>query len=205
MLNRIPIMHSSSQHSATWWSDQKCVRKGVRLRVQHRVLYGDLSLRPTLFYLVNLHVPQCSTDYCQLSLSARYYSSHKKTMLLTRKSMPRSSRQSDHIKNSWPLWRDTNCSSMDMCPICLVWPKPFGKAQWKGGRRQGRQKKRSTSKNPSETEIRQHQKMDRPGVRQVPGGSGEQGKMEETGCEIICGAPTILAVKEWLIMMMMMG
>ena len=37
---------------------------------------------------------------------------------------------------------------------------------------------------------RQHQGMDRPGVRQVPEGSGEQGKMEETGCEIICGAPT---------------
>ena len=42
---------------------------------------------------------------------------------------------------------------------------------------------------------RQHQGMDRPGVRQVPGGSGEQRKMEETGCEIICGAPTTLAVK----------
>ena len=26
-------------------------------------------------------------------------------------------------------------------------------------------------------------------------GSGEQGEMEESGCEIICGAPTILAVK----------
>ena len=36
--------------------------------------------------------------------------------------------------------------------------------------------------------------MDRPGVRQVPEGSGEQGKMEETGCEVICGAPTTLAV-----------
>ena len=35
---------------------------------------------------------------------------------------------------------------------------------------------------------RQHQGMDRPGVRQVPEGSGGQGKMEETGCEIICGA-----------------
>ena len=43
---------------------------------------------------------------------------------------------------------------------------------------------------------RQHQGMDRPGVRQVPEGSGEQGKMEKTGCEIICGAPTTLAVKE---------
>ena len=42
---------------------------------------------------------------------------------------------------------------------------------------------------------RQHQGMDRPGVCQVPEGSGEQGKMEETGCEIICGTPTTLAVK----------
>ena len=37
--------------------------------------------------------------------------------------------------------------------------------------------------------------MDRPGVRQVPEGSGEQRKMEETGCEIICGSPTTLTVK----------
>ena len=36
---------------------------------------------------------------------------------------------------------------------------------------------------------RQHQGMDRPGVRQVLEGSGEQGKMEKTGCKIICGAP----------------
>ena len=42
---------------------------------------------------------------------------------------------------------------------------------------------------------RQHQGMDRPGVRQVPEGSGEQGKMGKTGCEIICGALTTLAVK----------
>ena len=48
----------------------------------------------------------------------------------------------------------------------------------------------------AEEEVgRQHQDMDRSGVRQVPGGSGEQGKMEETGCEIICGAPTTLAIK----------
>ena len=42
---------------------------------------------------------------------------------------------------------------------------------------------------------RRHQEMDRPGVRQVPEGNGEQGKMEETGYKIICGAPTTLAVK----------
>ena len=46
--------------------------------------------------------------------------------------------------------------------------------------------------------------MDRPGVRQVPEGSGEQGKIEETGCEIICGAPTTLAVKGLMMMIMMM-
>ena len=49
---------------------------------------------------------------------------------------------------------------------------------------------------------RRHQGMERPGVRQVPEGSGEQGKMEETGCEIICGAPSTLAVKELMMMMM---
>ena len=48
----------------------------------------------------------------------------------------------------------------------------------------------------TEEEVgRQHQGMDRPRVRQVPEGSGEQGKIEETGCEIICGAPTTFAVK----------
>ena len=50
---------------------------------------------------------------------------------------------------------------------------------------------------------RQHQGMDRPGVRQVPEGSGEQGKMEETGCEIICGAPTTLEVEREMMTMMM--
>ena len=43
--------------------------------------------------------------------------------------------------------------------------------------------------------------MDRLGVRQVIEGNGEQGKMEETGCKIICGAPTTLAVKESMMMM----
>ena len=42
---------------------------------------------------------------------------------------------------------------------------------------------------------RQHQGMDRPGVCQFPECSGKQGKMEETDCEIICGAQTNLAVK----------
>ena len=43
--------------------------------------------------------------------------------------------------------------------------------------------------------------MDRPGVCQVPEGCGEQGKMEETGCKIICGAPATFAVKGLMMMM----
>ena len=50
---------------------------------------------------------------------------------------------------------------------------------------------------------RHHQEMDRPGVRQVPEGSGEQGKIQKTGCKIICGAPTTLAVEAFMMMMMM--
>ena len=46
--------------------------------------------------------------------------------------------------------------------------------------------------------------MDRPGVWQVPEGSEEHGKMEKTGCKILCGAPTTLAVKGLMMMMMMM-
>ena len=65
----------------------------------------------------------------------------------------------------------------------------------KGGRRQGGQK---------EEVGRQHHGMDRPGVRQVPEGSGEQGKIEKTGCKIIYGAPTTLAVKGLMMMMMML-
>ena len=64
--------------------------------------------------------------------------------------------------------------------------KTISQGTVKGGRRQGRQRKRW------EDNIREMNKL---GVHQVQGGSGEQGKMEETGCEIICGAPTTLAVK----------
>ena len=38
----------------------------------------------------------------------------------------------------------------------------------------------------------------------VPEGSGEQGKIEKTGCKIIYGAPTTLAVKGLMMMMMML-
>ena len=37
--------------------------------------------------------------------------------------------------------------------------------------------------------------MDRPGVRQAREGSGKQRQTEETGCEIIRGVPSTLAVR----------
>ena len=44
----------------------------------------------------------------------------------------------------------------------------------------------------TEEEVgKQHQGMDRPGFHQVPEGSGEQRKLEKTGCDV----PTTLAVK----------
>ena len=69
---------------------------------------------------------------------------------------------------------------MDMSPIHQVRPNPSSKAQWKGEESQVARK-----------EMGRHQGIDRPGVCQVPEGSGEQTKMEETGCEVICGAPMI--------------
>ena len=60
----------------------------------------------------------------------------------------------------------------------------------------------------TEEEVgRQHQGMDRPRIRQIQEGSEEHGKMEETGCEIIYGAPATqatLAVKGLMVMLMMM-
>ena len=56
----------------------------------------------------------------------------------------------------------------------------------------------------TEEEVeRQHQEMNRPEVQQVPEGSGEHGKMEKTSCKIICSAPTTIAVKGLMMMLMM--
>ena len=72
---------------------------------------------------------------------------------------------------------------MDVSPIHQV-AKTILQGTVKGGRRQGRQKKWDGNVG-----------MDRPGVCQVLEGSGEQSTMEETGCDIICGAPVTLTVK----------
>ena len=58
-----------------------------------------------------------------------------------------------------------------------------------------RHSERGKKTRKTEEEVGRHQGIDRHGVLQVPEGSGEQGKMEETGCEIICGAPKTLALR----------
>ena len=68
--------------------------------------------------------------------TARYYASHAKTMLPTRKSMPRSSRLSDHTKTSWPSqWYGHVSRSSGLAKTIL-------QGTVKGERRQGRQRKR---------------------------------------------------------------
>ena len=59
----------------------------------------------------------------------------------------------------------------------------------------GHSEKGEKTRHTEEEVRRQHQGMGRSGVREVSKGNGEERKMEETGCEIICGVPTTLAVK----------
>ena len=62
-----------------------------------------------------------------------------------------------------------------------------------------RHSERGKKTRQTEEEVgRHHQGMDRPGVCQVPEGSGEKRKMEETGCEVICGAQTTYSIKEYV-------
>ena len=59
-----------------------------------------------------------------------------------------------------------------------------------------RHSERGKKTRQTEEEVgKQHQGMERSGVLKVPEGSGEQRKMDETGCGLICGAPTTLVVK----------
>ena len=92
-----------------------------------------------------------------------------------RKFAPRSSRQSGHTKT----------------PDLLTIPSIRS-----GQNHYARHSKRKKKTRQTEEEVgRQYQEMDRPGVHQVPEGSGEQRRMKNTGCEVICGAPTTLTVE----------
>ena len=72
-----------------------------------------------------------------------------------------------------------------MSPVHQVWPKPSCRHSERGKRRQGRQRKRWKDN------IREWTGLE----FTVSQRAVENGKMEETGCEIICGASKTLAVK----------
>ena len=107
--------------------------------------------------------------------------------------MPRSNRQSDHTRSP-----DNHKETQ----TAVVWSSvPFIRS---GQNYLARHSERGKKTRQTEEEVgRQHQGMDRPGVRQVPQGRGELGKMEKPGCKIICGAPMSLVAKGLVMMMMM--
>ena len=117
--------------------------------------------------------------------TARYYTSHKKTRLPTR------SRCQDLAGNRTTRRPLDHCKEMQTAVVwsCFLFIRS-------GQTHLARNSERRKKTRQTEEEVgRQHQGMDRPGVQQIHEGSGEQRKMEKTGCKIICGAPTTLAVK----------
>ena len=113
------------------------------------------------------------------------------THLIQRPCYQRGSPCQDPAGN-WTAWRSPD--DRKETQTAVVWPCfPFIRS---GQNHLARHSERGKKTRRTKEEVgRQHQGMDRPGVRQVPEGSGEQGKMEKTGCEIICGAPTTCVVK----------
>ena len=73
---------------------------------------------------------------------------------------------------------------MVMSPVHKVWP---GSSFIRSGQNHlaSHNERGKTTRQTEEEVERQHQGSHRPGVRQVPEGSGEQGKLEETGCESV--------------------
>ena len=79
--------------------------------------------------------------------NARYYAFHTKTVLRTRKSVPRSSMQSDHTKKQH-LEKKHKLSGMDIFIVHSVRPVPSCKANRKGG--EDKAEKRRGGKTTSE-------------------------------------------------------
>ena len=98
--------------------------------------------------------------------------------------MPRSSRQSDHTKTS-DHRREMQSELYGHVSRSSRLAKTILQGTVKGRRRQGSQKK------SWKEHIREWSGLE---VCQVPEGSGEQGEMKKTVCEVICGVPTTLAV-----------
>ena len=126
----------------------------------------------------------------KLGATARYYASHIKRPCYQRRS------PCQDPAGNWTTRRPPN--DRKETQTAVVWSCfPFIRS---GQNHLARHSERGKKLRQTEKDVgRQHQGMDRPGVRKVPEGSGEHRKMEETeetGYEIIYGAPTTLAVRE---------
>ena len=107
---------------------------------------------------------------------------------VTNEKIPTKIQQAIGLLEDLTIAKRLKLKCMNMSSVHQVWPNSFCRHSERG---------RKTRRTEGYEVGRQHQGMDRPLVRQVPEGSGEQKKkMEETGREVICRAPTTLAVKE---------
>ena len=75
-----------------------------------------------------------------------------------------------------------------MSPVHQVRPKPSCKAQWKG------EEDKADEGRGEKTTSGNGQTWSSPSPR----GQRRREKMEETGCEVICGAPTTVAIKRYV-------
>ena len=155
----------------------------------------------------HIHLPVCLWIMDPYSRAPKKNTSHGNevlpqgtTHLIQRPCYQQGSPCQDPAGN-WTTWRSSD--DRKEAQTAVVWScLPFIRS---GQNHLARHSEREKKTRQTKEEVgRHHQGMDRPGVRQVPEGSGEQGKMEKTGRKIICGAPTTLAVKGLMMMMMMM-
>ena len=142
---------------------------GVFLSVPRHDWCAPLS-HPSSCMLVNNRPSQMSSEEEYKpwiwGATARYYASHTKTMLPTRKSVP------DPAGN-WTTRRPPD--DLKETQTAVVWScLPFIRS---GQNHLARHSERRKKTRQTEEEVgRQHQGMDRPGVRQVPEGSGKPEK-----------------------------
>ena len=148
--------------------------------------------------ICHIHLPVCSWIMNPHSRTAKKNTSHGDEVLLqdtthlTQRPCYQRKSLCQHPAGSWTTWRPPDQSKEMQTQVGWTY-LPYIRSS---RNHCARHSKRGTKKRQTEKEMgRQHQEMDRPGIRQVLDGSREQGRMEETGCEIICGAPMTLAVK----------
>ena len=183
--------------SSTWVSDEgskpeilSTTAKTTAALTKLKPVWSDRSIslsskiRLMRFLLKSIFVHACESwtlkaefqkviQAMEMRCYRRHYASHTKTMLPTRKFVPRSSRQSNHTKT--PDHRKETQTA-------VVWSYlPFIRS---GQNHLARHSERGRKTRQTEEKVgRPHQEMDSPGVRQVPESSGELRKMEKTGFE----------------------